>query len=191
MSGGRTTRLALGFVVLLVIVAVVVILAARGSTTQRPAPVAVVSPTSASAPTPVFTPAPGHSGPARLYPDPSLTPGDVFTDVTAQQVCTPGYSSKVRNVSQSEKTQVYRRYGEANVPGKAEVDHFISLELGGSNALTNLWPETYNPVPGAHEKDKVENYLHAQVCSGAMTLAQAQQVIAADWYAVYQQIANK
>lgn len=42
--------------------------------------------------------------------------------------------------------------------------------------------------PGAKEKDIVENYLHRQVCSGAMTLAEAQKVILTDWYKVYLQI---
>jgi len=36
----------------------------------------------------------------------------------------------------------------------------------------------------------VENYLHAQVCKSAMTLPQAQQAIAGDWYAVYRRITN-
>jgi hypothetical protein len=132
----------------------------------------------------------GHAGPARLYPNPALTPGDTMPGVTASQVCTPGYSSSVRSVSSAEKAEVYRRYGVPNVTGRDEVDHFISLEIGGSNDVTNLWPEPYAPVPGAHEKDKVENYLHAQVCTGVMTLAQAQQAIRNDWYAVYLRIAS-
>jgi hypothetical protein len=69
-------------------------------------------------------------------------------------------------------------------PGADEVDHFIPLELGGSNDITNLWPEPYS-APGAHEKDHVENYLHEQVCNGSMALGDAQQMIANDWYAVY------
>ena len=131
-----------------------------------------------------------HVGPASLYPDPSLTPGEAFPDVTAAQVCVPGYSAGVRSVSTAEKAQVYARYGIPWVTGQDEVDHFISLELGGDNALTNLWPEPYLPVPGAHQKDTVENYLHAQVCKGAMTLRQAQQAITGDWYAVYVKIAG-
>jgi len=34
----------------------------------------------------------------------------------------------------------------------------------------------------------VEDYLHAQVCKGAMTLPQAQDAIKRDWYAVYLRI---
>lgn len=136
-----------------------------------------------------------HAGPASLYPNPSLTPGDVFPGVTAKEVCVSGYSASVRDVSSDEKVTVYKRYGIANEPGKHEVDHFISLELGGSNMVTNLWPEPYvtPDAPGkigAHEKDKVENALHADVCAGRMTLPQAQETIRTDWYAYYLKIAK-
>ena len=35
--------------------------------------------------------------PTPILPDPKLTPGDTF-DVTAQDVCVPGYAKKVRDV---------------------------------------------------------------------------------------------
>jgi hypothetical protein len=124
-----------------------------------------------------------------LYPDPTLTPGAAFDAVTADQVCVPGYSRSVRNVPSAERAQVYAEYGTVDVRGADEVDHFIPLELGGSNDITNLWPEPYG-APGAHEKDRVENYLHEQVCSGALALADAQQMIVNDWYAVYLTLAD-
>ena len=130
----------------------------------------------------------GHA-PDALYPDPSLTPGAVFNGVTAKDVCAIGYSSSVRSVSSAEKAQVFARYGLTDKAGTYEVDHFISLELGGSNDVTNLWPEPYAPTGvGARDKDGVEAHLHAQVCSGAMTLLQAQQAIATDWYAVFREM---
>jgi len=72
-----------------------------------------------------------------------------------------------------------------------EEDHLISLELGGNPTdSSNLWPEPYNASisdGGARYKDKVENYLHEQVCAGSMTLREAQTVIVNDWYKVYKQ----
>ena len=126
------------------------------------------------------------SGPARLYPDSKLTPGAILT-TDASRVCVSGYSSTVRNVPTTEKNQVYAEYNTTypQPSGANEVDHFISLELGGSNDITNLWLEPAEPKPGFHEKDTVENYLHSQVCSGALTLPEAQKEIATDWYAVY------
>jgi hypothetical protein len=126
---------------------------------------------------------------ANGLPDSACTPGAIFSDATTSQICAPGYSQNVRNVPESEKDQVYAEYGIAtHSSGEYEVDHLISLELGGSNEISNLWPEAANPKPGFHEKDKVENYLHDQVCNGAISLIQAQQQIATNWLEVYNQM---
>jgi len=121
------------------------------------------------------------------FPDPACTPGDLIKPlVTKADICVSGYSSGVRNVPDSEKNEVYAEYGiTSRSPGQYEVDHFVSLELGGSNDISNLFPEAASPKPGFHEKDKVENYLHDQVCSGAMTLEDAQIKIATNWLDVY------
>ncbi len=42
-----------------------------------------------------------------------------------------GYSSSVRDVPDSEKEAVYARYHVVHVPYAHEVDHLVSLELGG------------------------------------------------------------
>ena len=119
-------------------------------------------------------------------PDSACTPGAIFATATTNQICQSGYSSSVRNVPVSEKQQVYDEYGiTSHYPGEYEVDHLISLELGGSNDIANLWPEAASPTPGFHQKDQVENYLHDQVCSGAMSLKEAQTEIATNWLDVY------
>jgi hypothetical protein len=126
-------------------------------------------------------------------PDPACTPGDLMNPlVTKEQVCTSGYSSSVRSVTDSVKNKVYAEYGiTSHASGQYEVDHFVSLELGGSNDISNLFPEAASPKPGFHEKDKVENYLHDQVCSGAMTLQTAQIAIATNWLDVYNSMPAK
>lgn len=121
--------------------------------------------------------------------DTACTPGALITTATTDQICKSGYAGSVRNVPTSEKNQVYAEYGiSSHAPGEYEVDHLVSLELGGSNDISNLWPEAASPKPGFHEKDKVENYLHAQVCAGAVSLKQAQIEIATNWIAVYNQM---
>jgi hypothetical protein len=126
-----------------------------------------------------------HSG----LPDAACTPGAIFADATTDQICQSGYASSVRNVPTSEKNAVYAEYGiSSHYTGEYEVDHLVSLELGGSNDIANLWPELASPTPGFHEKDKVENYLHDQVCSGKIALHDAQVEIATNWLQVYQQI---
>ncbi len=122
-------------------------------------------------------------------PDSACTPGDVIPAATKAEICQSGYASSVRNVPTSEKDQVYAEYGiYSHSSGEYEVDHLVSLELGGSNDISNLWPEPASPKPGFHEKDQVENYLHDQVCSGAMSLQEAQVEIATNWLQVYQRM---
>jgi len=118
--------------------------------------------------------------------DKKCTPGAVFQNVTAERICVRGYAKSVRFVPAKVKHEVYREYGISHHrPGEYEVDHLISLELGGSNDIANLWPEAAEPRPGFHEKDKIENYLHDQVCSGRMDLWAAQSAIANDWLSIY------
>jgi hypothetical protein len=125
-------------------------------------------------------------------PDSACTPGAILSTGTKDAICQSGYAKSVRNVPDSEKNQVYAEYGiTSHAPGQYEVDHLVSLELGGSNDIANLWPELASPKPGFHEKDKVENYLHDQVCSGAIPLQQAQAEIATNWLEVYNQMPNK
>ncbi len=123
---------------------------------------------------------------ANGLPDPACTPGAIFPTATVDQICVPGYTTKVRDVPIDVKDQVYAEDGiPSHEPGQYEVDHLIALELGGSNDISNLWPEPADPRPGFHEKDQVENYLHDQVCSGQLPLQQAQLEIATNWLAVY------
>lgn len=128
-----------------------------------------------------------HDGPAVL-PDAMVTPGAV-RKAGVKDLCPVAHTKAVRHVTEAEKKAACREYG---IPaGKCngryyEQDHLISLELGGDNSLQNLWPE---PQPQAREmKDKVENWIHAQVCSGKMTLLDAQVQIANDWYVLWQQM---
>ncbi len=125
-------------------------------------------------------------------PDHACTPGAIFPEVTKDQICVPGYSKQVRNVPTELKNEVFAEYGIAShQPGEYEVDHLISLELGGSNDIANLWPEVAEPRPGFHEKDTVENFLHNQVCNGTLTLQDAQSQIASHWVSVYQSLNTK
>ena len=101
------------------------------------------------------------------------------------QICVPGYSSSVRNVPTSESDAVYARYGVEHVPYTHEVDHLISLEVGGSNSIKNLWPEPYAGRWGARTKDVLENKLHDLICSGQLALRKAQHQEATNWGAAY------
>ena len=130
-----------------------------------------------------LTPSSTKAGPAYVYPNPTFTPGAVLT-TDASTICSPGYASGVRDVSTATKEQVYAEYGVSypQASGAYEVDHFIPLEIGGSNDLKNLWPEPATPTPGFHQKDQFENFEHGQVCNGTISVAEAQSRMASDWY---------
>jgi len=122
-------------------------------------------------------------------PDPGCTPGATYRRATAAKVCRHGYSSAVRNVSERTKDAVYAAYGVRRHfdDRDGEVDHLVSLELGGSNSRANLFPEAATPRPGSHQKDRLENELHDQVCSHRISLRRAQKLIAINWVAAYRQ----
>jgi len=116
--------------------------------------------------------------PTPILPDPKLTPGDAF-EVTAQDLCVPGYTKKARDVPAEMKREVYEEYGvTSHGSGDYEVDHLIPLELGGSNSIKNLWPESHRTSPwNPQVKDRLEGKLHELVCSGQLDLKTAQQAI--------------
>src|SRR5438045_5074044 len=53
---------------------------------------------------------PSSTPATRDLPDPQLTPGDTL-EVTKEDICVPGYSSKVRDVPEDLKRKVYAEYG--------------------------------------------------------------------------------
>jgi hypothetical protein len=124
-------------------------------------------------------------------PDVKLTPGH-SRDVSQQELCTTS-TKLVRNVPEAEKKQVYKNYNmtgddRSSCKEGYEIDHLISLELGGSNDIANLWPQDYCGTNNAHMKDKLENQLHKEICEGKMTIKQAQDCISTDWISCYQKV---
>jgi hypothetical protein len=123
----------------------------------------------------------GHAhGAPSILADPVRTPGVLNPDVTQANIrstiCRRGWTSTIRppsSYTDELKRKQMRQYGEAGSLSAYQEDHLISLELGGSPTdPRNLWPE---PYPRAAEVDTIENELNSDVCSGRLTLAQAQQ----------------
>lgn len=126
-----------------------------------------------------------HCTANQALPDEACTPGAVLT-TNPDIICVTGYTKTVRNVPLSRRKQVFAEYGiPYALRGQYEVDHLISLELGGSNDISNLWPEAYAITNGARIKDKLENSLHKQACAGKMTFKEAQAEISTNWLQFY------
>jgi hypothetical protein len=128
-------------------------------------------------------------------PNKKLTPGATdprVTQATIQEtICKPGFTATVRNTSLATKKLVFERYGIAWADHALyEVDHLVSLELGGADVVTNLWPEPYNGALGARQKDVVETTLKREVCAGKRTLKDAQARIK-NWVPEYHRITGK
>ncbi|MET8957174.1 hypothetical protein [Streptomyces sp. NPDC004533] len=127
--------------------------------------------------------------------DLACTPGAVSPAVTQANLATTicrkgGYTKNIRPpeaITRKEKQANAASYGYKGSLGDAEYDHLISLQLGGDpNDARNLWVEPADPghKPGGginNKKDPVETKLHTAVCSGKVTLADAQQAIVTDW----------
>jgi hypothetical protein len=94
--------------------------------------------------------------------------------------------------SESKKEGTYALYGiphpttNSGQSQTCELDHLISLELGGADTLDNIWPQCGPSDVALSErffkrKDAVENFLARQVREGKMSLEDAQKGIASDW----------
>jgi hypothetical protein len=120
-----------------------------------------------------------HAAANAIVADPVRTPGVLNPDVTQADIrstiCKRGWTSTIRppsDYTDALKARQMRRYGETGSMSDYQEDHLISLELGGDPTdPRNLWPE---PYPRASQMDQIENQLNAAVCSGQLTLAQAQ-----------------
>ena len=126
----------------------------------------------------------------QTVPDPKLTPG-VTRKVSKKELCTAGSTKDARLVSAKTKGLVFSRYGFVKgkfKPGDYEIDHFISLELGGANDINNLWPQPYHGEATARQKDVVETNLHHRICKNLLTVAEAQAIIRTDWFSEYKKI---
>jgi hypothetical protein len=115
-----------------------------------------------------------------ILADPVRTPGVLNPAVTQANIrstiCRRGWTATIRppvEYTNDLKRKQMRQYGESGSLSDYQEDHLISLELGGNPTdPRNLWPE---PYPRAADVDKIENELNSEVCSGRLTLAQAQQ----------------
>ena len=78
------------------------------------------------------------------------------------------------------------------------MDHWLALEDLGINGsevdlpliTVNLWPQSFQTeiarfeMLGAHEKDRVETWLHEQLCNGRITSGQV-QIALHQWPEIY------
>jgi len=148
----------------------------------------------------------------------------------AENICnkkwTTGQVRPHTSVTNNIKIETMKAYGFTDVASHYELDHLVSLQNGGCpDCVENLWPQAYGDkthpmtqndraawnkahpgstvvLPGALEKDLVENHIHDEICFGisnakmsqyvkkyppakSIPLIRAQEILSTDWYACY------
>lgn len=160
--------------------------------------------------------------------DPTVTQSNI-----AKNICNKTWSTDsvrpAESVTNKIKADTMKTYGFTDAANHYELDHLMSLQVGGCpDCVENLWPEAYGDpkhpmtqnqraawnknntgstaiLPGALEKDVVENHIHDEICFSvpnpklssyskkyppaiSITLKRGQEILATDWYACYQNI---
>jgi 5-methylcytosine-specific restriction endonuclease McrA len=135
------------------------------------------------------------------HPRWDLTPG-VIRELTVRKICRTKWGQDARSVTAGMKQNVIDAYNFdvkscplTTLKGKRvrrlEIDHLIPRSLGGADDERNLWPQCYEKVMadkneqenGAHKKDRLETYLHSQLCKNPSDelLKEYQNKIRFDW----------
>jgi 5-methylcytosine-specific restriction endonuclease McrA len=142
------------------------------------------------------------------HPRWDLTPG-VTRELSVRQICRTKWGQDTRAVTAAMKRNVIDAYDFdvkkcplTSLKGKRvrrlEIDHLVPRSIGGADDERNLWPQCYEKVKadksqqedGAHKKDRLETYLHAQLCKNpsAELLEEYQSKIKFDWIWFYHEV---
>lgn len=133
--------------------------------------------------------------PAAARADRSALNPDVTQETINQTICVPGYTKSVRPATSyinGVKVMLMQRAKMNSALAQYYVvDHIVPLELGGHpRKLDNLALQLREGENGAKRKDRIETKLHCLVCSGQVTLANAQREILEDWQTAYHRYAT-
>lgn len=121
-------------------------------------------------------------------PNRALTPG-ATRPVRLDEVCAAGDEDLDPTVPAARQETVFQEYGisAARSEKDFQVDYLISPQLGGTDDVRNLWPQSYKQTTwNANAKDALERHLYRLVCDRKIELAEAQREISTDWIAAYQ-----
>jgi len=130
----------------------------------------------------------------RYAPDGRTTPGLSNPKVTQanikETICRPSWvkAAMPRAVflGRIKARQLKAGGYEQRDPAKYAQDHRIPMSVGGHpRDAKNLWPQPIGIAWNASVKDRLENYVHGEVCAGRMTLVDGQAIFQRDWVDVF------
>lgn len=111
---------------------------------------------------------------------------DVSQATIKQTVCVKGWTSTVRPPVSYTNSIKRKLLPKGKTVRDYELDHSISLSCGGHPTdLNNLWLQPWEGTYGAKAKDKLEQQLHKEVCSGKITLDRCQKIFIDGWEKEY------
>ena len=113
------------------------------------------------------------------------TPG-ATAKVKMEQLCAPDFAQSVKPASDWQRTQALERYGLRADGFSGELDHLVPVSLGGSNDPDNLWPFRASGTFTLEAKQALASKLQGLVCSGKLSLKDAQDAFRKDWTLSYQ-----
>lgn len=122
-------------------------------------------------------------------PLPSV-PGEVNPAVTQENLnstaCVPRWTGTVRPPASYTNKLKKEQLPPGTPLNTFEEDHRVPLALGGHpTSPNNLWPQHWSPPCGAHEKDRLEDAVHRDLCAGKLTLAEARATFLGDFWVEY------
>ena len=117
---------------------------------------------------------------------------DVLQDTIQSTICVPGYTDQVRpstSYTNGVKFKLLRQQGlDESQASEYQLDHLIPLAIGGHpRSLENL---VLQPWPEAKRKDRLERKMQCLVCSGQVSLEEAQHAVYEDWSIAYHRYAT-
>ncbi len=96
-----------------------------------------------------------------------------------QTICMVGWTKTIRPSSSYTNKIKTKMIAEQDWKGKAILDHYIPLQGGGAPSdPKNFILQT---PKASYEKDNSEDQMNEDVCSGKVTLAEAQRAMGKDW----------
>jgi hypothetical protein len=115
------------------------------------------------------------------------TPGATNPTITqataASTICKHQYVDKINSqISKKTSTEVFAEYAIAKKKrSDFAIDHLVPIDLGGTNAISNLWPIPLKGTATAQRKAVVDAAVHKSMCAGFISLAAAQGLFNASW----------
>jgi hypothetical protein len=121
-------------------------------------------------------------------PDNYKTPGDA-SRVKTEQICSADFAASIKPVPGWARSEALERYGIRPESFSGEIDRLIPASLGGANSPDNLFPFRAGGGFTLDMKDALATKVRDMVCSGKMSLKDAQNAFKKDWTKSYQRLA--